>query len=345
MPLVNVSIDDTQTDFLKYGGSWTNNGTYNASDIGETGTLSFTKDFKANVTFTFPRPANAFYYYGIRRCCGGEYNICIDCDDLDSFILQKVDAVNTTDDGKNPPALLFSKHFDTPGLHTITLENRHDKRFGGYSELTLDRFVLQVESNALALSERPTSASETSSPISTAPKASNSDTAALAVRSRLPIGAIVGGVLGGAVLCLIIWIFMCRRRRHTQRYSLTAYTVTDATSDYISRKVTVVGGPSASNGALSGRTHPPPPRMGVASPGGRLPRHETDAGRIDIDTGDDFGTLPPQYEMVFSSGRLNSEQSVTRGLSRESPRHEPRRPLPLTPSGASGLLTLQPMKF
>ncbi len=51
----NITYDDTQiSDNLKYLGSWTNNGSYNASHVGETGTLSSTKDPTANVTFTFP---------------------------------------------------------------------------------------------------------------------------------------------------------------------------------------------------------------------------------------------------------------------------------------------------
>ncbi len=120
MQLLNLTYDDRLTDILKYVGSWTNNGSYNASNFGESGTLSFTKDTTARVTFTFPGefllrspseniiysfsvPANAFYYYGLRRCCGGVYQICIDCDHLDSFIMEKVDAVNETDDGTNPP--------------------------------------------------------------------------------------------------------------------------------------------------------------------------------------------------------------------------------------------------
>ncbi len=36
---------------------------------------------------------------------------------------------------------------------------------------------------------------------------------------------------------------------------------------------------------------------------------------MDVDDGD-FGALPPQYEVVFSDGRLNSERTVTRGPSR-----------------------------
>ncbi|KAK0189813.1 hypothetical protein F5146DRAFT_1052713, partial [Armillaria mellea] len=93
------------------------------------------------------------------------------------------------------------------------------------------------------------------------------------------------------------------------------------TSDYTSRKVSIVVGPSASNASL-GRTHAPPSRMGMVS-GGRLPRHETDAGRIDVDTGDDFGTLPPQYDVVFSGGHLNGEQSAIGGPNRRSPKPEP----------------------
>jgi hypothetical protein len=47
-------------------------------------------------------PAIAFYYYGIPRCCGGLYGICIDCDPLNPNFIP-IDAVNRTDDGKNPP--------------------------------------------------------------------------------------------------------------------------------------------------------------------------------------------------------------------------------------------------
>ncbi len=52
----NITYDDTQiSDNLKYLGSWTNNGSYNASNVpDDTGTLSSTKDPTANVTFTFP---------------------------------------------------------------------------------------------------------------------------------------------------------------------------------------------------------------------------------------------------------------------------------------------------
>ena len=46
--------------------------------------------------------AVAFYYYGIPRCCGGYYAICVDCDP-NNPIFTHIDAVNTSDDGQNPP--------------------------------------------------------------------------------------------------------------------------------------------------------------------------------------------------------------------------------------------------
>ncbi|KAK0219640.1 hypothetical protein EDD85DRAFT_334519 [Armillaria nabsnona] len=374
----NITYDDTETDFLKYVGSWTNNGSYNASNVGETGTLSSTKDPTGNVTFIFPESANAFYYYGIRRCCGGLYAICIDCD-FDSPNFEPIDALNRTDDGKNPPVVLYSKTFDTPGVHKVTLTNQKDTRFpGGNSQLTVDRFVIQVEDDSASASESSTTSIATSSISATSsitPEASQSSTTS-STTSRPPIGAIVGGVLGGIAaisLCFIIWFFM--RRRHHTRHSTqpehnntntsfytspyqyspfivphtntpTAYTVTDVTSDRTSRKTnrtSVVAGASVSNSS-SGRTHPSSSRMASSE---RLPRREIDAGRIDIDDdGDDLRTLPPGYEDIFSSGHLNGEQSVARGPSRRLPtRPQPQRPLEISPSGALGQPSSQPTKF
>ncbi|PBK97227.1 hypothetical protein ARMGADRAFT_1162167 [Armillaria gallica] len=276
MQLLNLTYDDRLTDILKYVGSWTNNGSYNASNFGETGTLSFTKDSTARVIFTFPVPANAFYYYGIRRCCGGVYQICIDCDHLDIFDVEKVDAVNETDDGRNPPVILFSKSFDTPGVHTITLINHHDKRFGGNSELTLDRFVLQVENQAFTLSVPSTLTSGASSSISATslitPEASQPNTTSSPASG--PLIGVFGGILGGIVTISLARICIP---------SPPAYTVMAANSDYTSRKTnraSVVAGLPASNASL-GRIQPSS-RMVSRE---RLPRHEIDAGRVDVDDG------------------------------------------------------------
>ncbi|KAK0194612.1 hypothetical protein F5146DRAFT_1036704 [Armillaria mellea] len=354
----NVTIDNTQiSDNLKYLGFWTNNGSYH-TNTGESGTLSSTKDPTANVTFTFPEAANAFYYYGIRR---------------PNFV--PIDAVNRSDDGTNPPVVLYSKTFDKPGVHKVTLSNQNDTRFaGGNSQLTVASFVIQVEdvsASASVSSTASTASSSISATSSIAPEASQPSTT-----SKAPIGAIVGGVLGGIVaisLCFIIWFFM--RRRHNQhstqpehdntnasfytspyQYSPfivprtttpTAYTVTDVTSDRTSRKTnrtSVVAGASVSN-LSSGRTHPSSSRMVLGS-NERLPRRETDAGRIDIDDdGDDLGMLPPGYEDIFS-GHLNGERSVARGPSNRLPTNPvPEGPPENSPSGALGQPSLQPTKL
>ncbi|PBK63761.1 hypothetical protein ARMSODRAFT_1023660 [Armillaria solidipes] len=378
----NITYDDTETDFLKYVGSWTNNGDYNTSNVGETGMLSSTKDPTGNVTFIFPESANAFYYYGIRRCCGGWYAICIDCDfNSPTSNFEPIDAVNRTDDGKNPPVVLYSKTFDTPGVHKIILTNQKDTRFqGGNSQLTVDRFVIQVEDDSALASVFSTTSIATLSiyvTSSIAPEASQLSTSS-STSSKSPIGAIVGGVLGGItaiLLSFIVWFFM-QRHHHTQHstqiehsnrntslytspyqyspfiiacsntHTPTAYTVTDVTSDHSSRKTnrtSVVAGASVSNSS-SGRVHPSSSRMASSE---CLPQRETDAGRIDIDNDDDdLRTLPPGYEDIFSGGHLDGEQSVARGPSCRLPtRLEPQRPLEGSPSGALGQPSSQPTKF
>ncbi|PBK90739.1 hypothetical protein ARMGADRAFT_1166722 [Armillaria gallica] len=376
----NITYDDRETNFLKYVGAWINNGDYNASNVpGDTGTFSHTKDPAGNVTFIFPESANAFYYYGFVRCCGGWYAICVDCDfDSPTSNFEPIDAVtNRTDDGKNPPVVLYSKAFDTPGVHKIILTNQKDTRFqGGNSQLAVDRFVIQAEDDSASASVSSASVSSTTSIASSisvtssiAPEASQLSTTS-STTSKSPIGAIVGGVLGGIaaiLLCFIVRFFM--RRRHHTRHSTqpehnntntsfytspyqyspfivprtntpTAYTVTDLTSDRTSRKTnrtSIVAGASVSNSS-SGHTHPSSSHMASSE---RLPRREIDAGRIDInDDGDDLRTLPPGYEDIFSGGRLDDEQSVARGPSRRLPT----RPQPQGPLEAAGALG-QPTKF
>ncbi|KAK0438867.1 uncharacterized protein EV420DRAFT_1486519 [Desarmillaria tabescens] len=102
----NYSYSLENLDVFKWEGSWELTA-YDASSINEVGVMAWTQDLTANVTFTFPAPANAFYYYGIPRCCGALYAICIDCDP-ESSKFEKINAVNSTDDGKNPPFIKVS---------------------------------------------------------------------------------------------------------------------------------------------------------------------------------------------------------------------------------------------
>jgi len=53
---LNQTFDDRDTTHLKYEGDWVLGGSYNASNVGETGTLSSTKDLNARVTFVRRAP-------------------------------------------------------------------------------------------------------------------------------------------------------------------------------------------------------------------------------------------------------------------------------------------------
>jgi hypothetical protein len=50
MVLKNITVDNWDTNTIKYQGNWFNDGAYNASSVGQTGTLSSTNDLNANLT-------------------------------------------------------------------------------------------------------------------------------------------------------------------------------------------------------------------------------------------------------------------------------------------------------
>ncbi|KAK7040142.1 hypothetical protein VNI00_009948 [Paramarasmius palmivorus] len=87
----NITFDDRDVEHLRYSDNWFLTGTYNASNVGETGTLASSNSL-ATVTF---EPANGFFYYGMRR--SGP-----DCDPEDQHF-EDIDVSNRTDDGHNPP--------------------------------------------------------------------------------------------------------------------------------------------------------------------------------------------------------------------------------------------------
>ncbi|KAF9022629.1 hypothetical protein BDZ89DRAFT_1070573 [Hymenopellis radicata] len=281
----NLTYDDRDTDHLRYAGFWFNTGSYNASSVGQTGTLSSTEDFNANVTFTFPEPANAFYYFGIPRCCGGLYAICIDCDP-NAPIFIDIDAVNRTDDGKNPPVALFTKTFDDFGIHEIILKNQNDSRFGK-SQLTIDRFVLQVEDPDAVSSFSPSSVIATVA----IPSESASTKALDSSSSSTPVGPIVGGIVGGiAFVALLAVVFLCRRRRHrnlaapqTER-AFTSSASFSQPRGYTKGTGTLVASPTDT----------------AVSHTSRLPSRDH-AGPVhaDVEDDDDAVTLPPEYDQVF----------------------------------------------
>lgn len=332
----NVSFDDRDTDHLKYSVGWFLTGSWNASSVGETGTLSSANDLTANVTFTFPMPAVAFYYYGIPRCCGGYYAICVDCDP-NNPIFTPIDAVNKSDNGQNPPVVLYSITFDQPGVHEIILTNQNDTRFGK-SQITIDRFDLQVVNNNVTSDVTPVTVFQSPASTSTAETAVNST-------STTPIGAIIGGVIGGIILIAVLiflFIFVVRRRsrrvpwqepysspsQFTDAPNVPSYYMGSGRSEPSMRQSMLTANTHSTGNLAPSRLHGQWASTTSASGSGRFnPVRETDAGRVMSSSYDGHDpTLPPEYEQVFSgsSRATYSDMASSSGQSSASKQY-PRR--------------------
>ncbi|KAJ8084853.1 hypothetical protein PM082_003630 [Marasmius tenuissimus] len=245
--LRNVTFSNRDL-YLHYENGWETKGKWSSPQA--SGTMSFSDRLNSKVTFTFPQPAVAFYYYGLRRARGGLYGICIDCDP-ENMRFETVDALDRSDDGQNPPVVLFSRTFDKPGTHIVVLTNLKDTRYNpsGESQITVTRFVLEVDDSPQgSTQEQPTSVSS-SSPATSESRSttvgtdgssslsltqsssesaftfsSSSSMGALipssssnndVVRSTAPV-TIIGGAVGGSVLAIILIIVgvscWCRKR-------------------------------------------------------------------------------------------------------------------------------------
>ncbi|KAF9038483.1 hypothetical protein BJ165DRAFT_389970 [Panaeolus papilionaceus] len=163
------TIDNTD-GILNYGGDfWTLDGTWRARD-GSSGTLSSSNALNARVSFTFPVAANGFSFYGIKRSNGGRYEICFDCSDSGPFDV--IDAYDRSDDGQNPPIVLYSRTWPSNGRHSVILRNSADSRGvytngqTGNSQITLDRFVLSIAADP----PRPPSSISTPLPPTSIPR-------------------------------------------------------------------------------------------------------------------------------------------------------------------------------
>ncbi|KAL1707055.1 hypothetical protein EV121DRAFT_288847 [Schizophyllum commune] len=225
MVLRNVTYDDRDTTNIHYNGWWFTTGSYNATSVGETGTLSSSNSPDASLVFTFPQPAIAFYYYGMLRSGGGWYLLCIDCGPNEQLWDYSIDAHNASDDGRNPPVLLYTEAWHEPEVHEVILQNTNDTRFGHYdTQITLDRFILTIDDgtagDADERTSNPTSSSTSESSItftlSSAASSSSSSSSATSIAASYPKHAPVGAVSGavaGAVLFVAI-VFFCWWRRH-----------------------------------------------------------------------------------------------------------------------------------
>ncbi|KAL0061516.1 hypothetical protein AAF712_011659 [Marasmius tenuissimus] len=322
----NITYDDRDTNNLKYGLSWFHDGIWNASNLNmdQIGTLSGSNDPNAYVTFNFPIPAIAFHYFGILRSRGGLYGICVDCDPNQPN-LQDIDAFNITDDGQNPPVALFSKHFDTPAQHVVILKNKKDPRGvpAGNSQITIDRFVLEV------VDDSPT-------PVTT--QAPSPTPTNVLGKAGPPVGAIVGGAIGGLLLAVILIIsglhYMRRYKRHQLAFAHENLDAREASQASIPIIVPYTSThPSLSKeerpkAGRSRRTYRPPgptPSSGSTTivtdvrfrRRGR--QHEVDAERRpkrrrEVDAGPippehEESIPPPLYEQAFRAGPSNSPPS------------------------------------
>ncbi|KAK1229297.1 hypothetical protein PQX77_007642 [Marasmius sp. AFHP31] len=325
----NVTYDDRDTNNLKYGPNWFQDGIWTASNVGQTptGTLSGANNLDATVTFEFPMPAVAFYYFGMLRSKGGLYGICIDCNpNKPSF--QDVDALDVGDDGKSPPVALFSKRFDTPAQHVVILRNQNDTRVvpEGNSQITIDRFVLEVVDDSLPVIPSP-------SPSLT------SDTDKLGP----PVGTIVGGAIGGFLLTIIMivtGIYYWHRRKQQLASVHDNLSADDSEASYPTIVPYPVMHPSISKGERpkAGQLNPisqqppsPTPSSGSTTivkyfrfrsregqcqvSVGQRPERQREADAGPIASEDEESTLPPLYEQVFQAGPSN----------RPPPRQEPNR--------------------
>ncbi|KAK1226063.1 hypothetical protein PQX77_010978 [Marasmius sp. AFHP31] len=318
----NITYDDRDTNNLKYGPNWFNGGIWNASNVGETGTLSSSDDLSAFVTFNFPVPAIAFHYFGMLRSNGGLYGICIDCE-VNMPNYQDIDALNTTDDGKNPPVALFSKRFDIPAQHVVVLRNKNDTRIipTGSSQIAVDRFILEiVDDSPIPITSSPSPATKSDSG-----------------KSGAPVGVIVGAI-GGFLLVVILIVVALHCRHHRKRHQL-AFAHDDVNTDISETSFPTIvpyslthpslskeGRPKAGESRRTPRRPPSPtPSSGSAaivtyfrfrSREGqrqvvteRRPQRQREADAGPIPAEDEESTLPPLYEQVFRAGPSNRPPS------------------------------------
>ena len=179
--------------------------------------------------------------------------------------------------------MLYSKVFETPGVHEIILKNLADTRFAdnnNNSQLSIDRFDLEVETGEVESSSVAESSSSSSSSFGPtgAPNSADNGPSAGTIA-----GAVVGAVLG-ALLIILLAVFLFLRKRKRRQANSSNHSLSPFTADSTKAE------------------QPPVMVQREVQPN----RRETDAGRIDDEDGD---ILPPDYNQVFSPGTTDSVPS------------------------------------
>ncbi|EJU02505.1 hypothetical protein DACRYDRAFT_116180 [Dacryopinax primogenitus] len=169
------------------------------------------------ISYTFSQPATRFQFWAYQRSDGGLFSICFDCP-ATSTLGDRIDALNTTADGSDPPRLLYSKDDLSYAFHNVTILNLFDSRAtiggqhnGGYGQINMDRFLLITPSTPPS-SSTSGDASNVTSPSSvaegsTSPPSPRSNTRAI-------VGGVIGGIIGLAIIVALILLFLRFRRRN-----------------------------------------------------------------------------------------------------------------------------------
>ncbi|KZT51859.1 hypothetical protein CALCODRAFT_521087 [Calocera cornea HHB12733] len=189
---------------------------------------------QAFITYTFSQPATGFEYWGYQRSDGGLFSICFDCAPT-STLGDRIDALNTSTNGTEPPRLLYSKYDLSYAVHNLTIANLFDQRAtignatnGAYGQITMDRFVLispatppSSSSSTASTSSSPSSSESTSASTTGSPSSSvGAGTSGSTSSSHSNAGAIAGGVIGGlaglaAIIAIVLFCMLHRRKRLT----------------------------------------------------------------------------------------------------------------------------------
>ena len=94
--------------------------------------------------------------------------------------------------------------FKEPGIHEIILRNEPDPHFNRTSQITLDQFDIEIPGNN---SSSPAIITTTVAP-SSSPRASSTSMAYSSQKEATPLGAILGGALGGLIILILFSLHM-----------------------------------------------------------------------------------------------------------------------------------------
>jgi len=124
-------------------------------------------------------------------------------------------------DSSNSQSLIFFKSFDNFAIHKLILTNQNDTR-KGQSQITIDRFEIQIQDSLPDLSSSFAVPSASFLPSASLPSVSSSSSPAAPSNPWSKFGPIVGGVVGGLLacvgLCALMLIYTRRRGKRKLQY-------------------------------------------------------------------------------------------------------------------------------